>query len=65
MSRKALTLTRFNWLITLWRVIDFHVKKTFLLITRARFKILIFCVFEIEERLVMFNLALKNVFAKN
>ena len=36
----------------------------FSLITRVRFKILIFCVFEIEERLVMFNLALKNVFAK-
>ena len=43
----------------------FSCEKTFLLITSARFKILIFCVFEIEERLVMFNLALKNVFAKN
>ena len=40
--------------------------KTFLLITRAHFKIIhVFCVFENEERLVMFNLASKNVFAKN
>ena len=38
-SREALTLTKFNWLIALWRVMEFHLKKTFLLIIRARLKI--------------------------
>ena len=64
-SREALTLTHFNWLIALWRVIEFHLKKkTFLLIIRACLKICNIFLGGNEARLVMFNLASKFFLAK-
>ena len=56
--------SRVNWLITLWRVIELHLKNV-LLMVHARFKILKHVFLENEARLVLLNLALKFFFPKN